>query len=179
MAQLPYLVYDQKPPMSSGEFKTLAQLHMSKNDADLLNIIMLDSSGKKNSGCKFIDNWNNWERELRLNLAKQRIIKLKKENIKIPEPSDYHTDVTAIAVKAADEHSPLEGEIIIDKARWSAIDNLVGNDYFSRNNVYAYYLKLLILERREAFNAERGFAEYKSMYAFIVESAQSSRGEHA
>jgi len=45
------------------------------------------------------------------------------------------------------------------------------------NNIYAYYLKLLLLERRQSFNTEKGFAEYKTLYAEILESAQKSPGE--
>ena len=170
MAQLPYLYYEQMPPMSSENFKELAKPLINKTDFDLLSKISLVPLNKI-VDCKFINNWQNWDRTLRLDLAKQRAIKLKRD-IPLNEP-DFHLDTAAAASKAIDESSPLEGEILLDKARWNAIDDLAGSDYFHRNSVFAYYLKLLLIERRLSFNVEKGFTEYKSMYASILESAQA------
>ena len=177
MAQLPHLVYEQKPPMSSKDFKDLAKPLLFKKDMILLEALSLEFKEFSKTGCRFIDSWHEWESDLRIYIARQRMVKLKKDNIDIPEPTAFHLEASATATKASDEHSPLEAEIIIDKARWNAIEGFTGNDYFDRSNVFAYYLKLLILERRQAFDPEIGFAEYKSLYASIVESGQVSRGE--
>jgi len=171
MAQLPYLIYEQKPPMPSSEFKDLAKSLMKPNDASLFDNLSLTSQVK--TDCDFITKWQKWDQILRLNLAKQRVIKTKHDKT-FTEPQLIHLDAAAAAVKAVDETSPLEGEILLDKARWHAIEELAGTDYFHRNNVYAYYLKLLLIERRQAFNTEKGFTEYKSLYASIVESAQKA-----
>jgi len=187
MAQLPFLIYEQRPPMSSAAFKALAESLMDGDDAVLLKAVHLDpyeedesapSAEGVNTGCNFIDGWKNWERTLRLNLEKSRAIKLKRDSLSMAEPPFYPADAAAAAVKAVNsESSPLDTEIFIDKARWNAIDGLAGNEYFDRNNVYAYLLKLMLMERRILFNVERGFAEYKSLYASIIESAQNA-GEH-
>jgi len=181
MAQLPHLVYEQKPPMSSNDFLELAKPLMSKSDRSFFDKITLSSSlhDEAKTGCGFIDNWRTWERSLKLNLAKQRAIKLKRDNIPMEEPPATPLEAVAAASKAVDESSPLDGELLLDKARWYAIESLVGNNYFDRSNVYAYFLKLLIIERREAFNVEKGFTEYKSLYASIVESGQETRGVFA
>ena len=170
MAQLPYLVYEQKPPMSSEDFRELARPLMNKPDFALLNLLSLEPQ-TETTGCSFIDGWRDWELDLRKNLAKQRAIKLKRD-LPVPEPV-FHMDIAAVALKAIDEPSPLEGEILLDKARWLAVDALAGNDYFHRNSVFAYLLKLLLIERRQIFNVEKGFAEYKSLYASIMESVQN------
>ena len=172
MAQLPYLIYEQKPPMPSSEFKDLAKSLMVPNDAAFLDKLSISGSAEK-TGCDFIDKWQEWDHILRLNLAKQRVIKLKLEK-PVTEPNAVHLDAAAAASKAVDETSPLDAEIMLDKARWHAIEELAGTDYFHRNTVYAYYLKLLLLERRQVFNTEKGFAEYKSLYASIVDSAQKA-----
>ena len=174
IAQLPNLVYEQKPLMSSQDFLDLAKSMVTNSDFALLNGLSLELRDKA-TGCKFIDDWQEWERDLMLNLAKQRAIKLKRD-LPATEPV-YHMDIGAVTTKAMDEHSPLEGEILLDKARWHAIEDLAGNDYFHRNSVFAYYLKLLLIERRMSFNVDKGFSEYKSLYASIVESEQESRGE--
>lgn len=188
MAQLPYLSYEQRPSMPSSAFKTMAEAFMSKGDTDLFNLLSLDpypeSANDDNStysekapstGCGFIDKWREWERTLRLHLAKNRAIKLKRDTTSMAEPPFYPTDLAVTASKAlGGDLSPLEGEIVIDKARWAAIENLSGNDYFHRNNVFAYFLKLLLLERRLSFNAERGFSEYKSLYSSIIKSTENA-----
>jgi hypothetical protein len=191
MAQLPFLIYEQKPPMSSAAFKALAESLMTDEDSGLLGFLALNpqpeiaaDSGPAFAelppltGCEFIDRWREWERALRLNLAKNRAVKLKREGSSIFEPPSSPVEAAAAAAKSVNsDMSPLEGEVLIDKARWNAIDFFTGSDYFDRNNVYAYFLKLLLLERRLSFNAERGFAEYKSLYASIIESAQNTVGE--
>jgi len=181
MAQLPFLTYEQKPPMSSAAFKALAESLMIEDDAALLKAIHLDPDAVDESSsidCNFIDGWKSWERTLRLNLERDRAVKLKRDSLSMAEPPFYPADAAAVALKAVNsDSSPLDTEIFLDKARWNAIDNLAGNDYFDRNNVYAYLLKLMLIERRLLFDVERGFAEYKSLYASIIESAQNA-GEH-
>ena len=201
-AQLPDLVYGQSAPMTSAAFLNLARRLLDKKDSDLLDKLSLDPgdpSGNPVSdpsrpaygesaaptGCDFIDKWREWERSLRLNLARNRALRLKREGESSGSPAGsptenppaYPLDAAAAALKAGlaagiPEESPLETEIALDKARWDAIENLRGITYFSRNTIYAYLLKLLLLERRESFNTEAGFAEYKSLYASILERAQ-------
>ena len=185
-SQLPYLIYGQTPPMSSGAFRDLAKSLLIGQDAALLDLVDLDPQPLKAgdesaayadnapaSGSDFIDRWREWERSLRLNMARHRAIKTKRENGAPVEPPIHPADAAAAAVKAVvATESPLDAEILIDKARWNAIEYLQGIDYFDRNTIYAYLLKLILLERRASFKTEEGFAEYKSLYASILDSAQ-------
>ena len=193
--QLSHLIYGQAPPMSSEEFKALAVTLLSDEDAALISMLSLDPQPLDSqedssipsyaqvitpSGSDFIDGWREWERSLRLNLAKYRYAKLKRQGGTAPvDAPNFPAEAVATATKAVQE-SPLEGEIIIDKARWSAIEALQGTDHFYRNTVFAYYLKLIILERYALFETETGFSEYKLLYTSILESANtgaSPRGE--
>ena len=191
-AQLPYLFYGQTPPMSSEAFKELAKPLISKHDAALLDLVSLDlqppvhtdSAGSVPSsaymekaapcGSVFIDKWREWERVLRLQLAKRRAAKLGKPGLEGKvEPPEEPADTAAVAESVTGAAlSPLDAEILLDKARWNAIELLQGNSYFDCNTIFAYLLKLYILERRALFQAETGFAEYKSLYASIMESVQ-------
>jgi len=175
IAQLPFLFYEQKPPLSSEKFKEMALSQMSKGDADILNSLSFDyNSELSKTGCKFIDNWQKWEHTLRLNVGRFRSLKLYNENPSVMPPVLPEDAFHTAELLFSQEGSPLDGEILLDKARWNAIDDLLaGSNYFDRSNVYAYFLKLLILERHQLFNAENGFSEYKSLYAEIVENAQS------
>jgi hypothetical protein len=164
--------------MSSMNFKTLAASLLDEDDLKVMQCLSYDSIFSTDNSCNsdFVNDWKSWERALRLNLAKERALKLKKE-IQTPDPPFFPQEAAIAASKAVDEKSPLDGEILLDKARWNAIDSAAGNENFSVNRVYAYYLKLLLLERRQAFNVEKGFTEYKTLYASILESAQNSLGE--
>jgi hypothetical protein len=179
MAQLPGLIYGQPAPMSSARFRELAELALSPEDAALLDSFTLNPfaaagnsprDGDK-SGCDFLDKWRGYERALRLNLAKYRGAKIKRE---IPaDVPEYPADAATAAKAAAALDSPLGAEIFLDESRWRAIDLFQGLDYFDRNTVYAYLLKLLLLERQSCFKTEEGFAEYKGLYAAVMEAAGS------
>jgi hypothetical protein len=172
--------------MSSAHFRDLAKSLMNAKDGALLDAVSLDPapegsgiSGKPSyaenaaaSGSEFIDQWREWERTLRLNVARYRAQRIKRE---APlEPPTQPADAVAAVVKAAAVvESPLEAEMVLDKARWEAIGYLQGLDNFSENVAYAYLLKLLIMERRLSFKMEEGFKEYKSLYAAILNNAES------
>jgi hypothetical protein len=119
----------------------------------------------------FIDQWRTWERALRLNLARYRAQRVKREGTAPAEAPEYPANAAAAAKTAAAMESPLEAELFLDKSRWDAIEAFQGLDYFGRNTIYAYLLKLLLMERRAAFRTEEGFREYKGLYASILETA--------
>ena len=173
--------------MTSAAFRELAKPLLDAEDAALLDLVTLDPQPVKGgeegpayadnapaSGADFIDRWREWERPLRLNLARHRSQRTKREGAAPVEPPIYPADAAAAAVKAVvATESPLEAEILLDKARWNAIEVLQGINYFDRNTIYAYLLKLILLERQASFKAEEGFAEYKSLYTSILDSVQS------
>ncbi|MHC6204261.1 hypothetical protein ACYULU_13855 [Breznakiellaceae bacterium SP9] len=176
-AQLPYLVYGQAAPaMTTTHFKTLCQTHLSGSDYKLLSICTLNplfenhDTGVKSSsasGSKLINEWNQWERALRLNLARFRAQRLKREASAVDAPGSPTEAVTAAKAALALE-SPLEAELFLDEARWKAIEAFQGLDTFGTDAMYAYFLKLQILERRALFNTENGFTEYKGLYTAVL-----------
>ncbi|MDR0400603.1 MAG: DUF2764 domain-containing protein [Treponema sp.] len=178
VAQLPSLVYGQEPPMSSARFLELARGQLSPADQTLLGELSLDPTDPGFSpapSCGFIDRWRDWERALRLNLARSRALRLKREGT--AEPPPVPGDAAAAAQQAIMSESPLEAEALLDRARWNAIEQFQGIPYFDRNTVFAYLLKLLILERSGSFKEETGFAEYKSLYASILKRVRPDAGE--
>ena len=172
-AQLPYLIYGQEVPMSSGAFRELARNAMDPGEAKVLDLCTIEPDAGDKTSSDFINNWHQWEEALRLNLARSRSQNLKRENTeqRIQDTPEYPSDAAAAAKAVLSMDSPLEAEIFLDRARWSAIENLSGINYFSENTIYAYLLKLLLMERRQAFNTEEGFTEYKTLYASILENA--------
>ncbi|MDR2660012.1 MAG: DUF2764 domain-containing protein [Spirochaetaceae bacterium] len=126
----------------------------------------------KASDSAFINGWRKRERSLTLALAQLRAARRKSNGSHDSFPVE-HWDIEAEnqAKTAVSMDNPLEAELFLDKGRWNAIENLQKTTYFGVNAVYAYMLKLLLIERRAAFNTEEGFAEYKALYASIMENA--------
>lgn len=178
--------------MPPDRFKAMARDMLSPADAALLDYCALDPDaalrqaaldrGDKGAGAappygepprpvnsSFIDGWYAWERALRLHLARYRAQALKRDGAAPVDPPGSPPEADAAAKAALALESPLDAELLLDKARWDAIEALEGLDYFGRNTVYAYLLKLLLMERRSAFKAPEGFAEYKALYASIME----------
>jgi hypothetical protein len=178
-AQLPYLVYGQGEPMSVSRFRDLCQTFLEPQDREDLDRCTLDIPNTAPSSLppvygepkalhsEFIGAWREWERSLRLNLARFRAQKLKREALDAPE---YPSDAAQAAKAACALESPLEAEILLDKARWDAVERLRGLDNFGSNFIFAYLLKLSLMERRSSFKTEEGFIEYKTLYTSIMES---------
>ncbi|GHU08993.1 hypothetical protein FACS1894151_05900 [Spirochaetia bacterium] len=182
-AQLPYLVYGQNPPMSSASFRELCLSSLSADDAALLDLCTLDpeKGGKVSSAgesldvsSEVIDAWRVWERALRLNLARYRAQKLKREGGASIDPPEHPASAAAAAKTASAIDSPLEAELFLDKSRWDAIEAFQGIDYFNRNTIYAYLLKLQLMERRALFRVDEGFAEYKGLYTAIMAASENT-----
>jgi hypothetical protein len=166
--------------MSSGAFLALCKAQLSSADVPLLEVCTLDpdlnAAAYEGPSSGFIDAWSEWERCLRLNLARYRKERLKWEGAGV-EPPDMPADAAAAAKTAVGFDSPLEAELFLGEARWKAIESFQGLDYFGENMVYAYLLKLLLLERKSLFKAEEGFAEYQRIYNEILDTYNVSKGE--
>jgi hypothetical protein len=179
VAQLPYLIYGQGAPMSSVAFKALARDKLTASDAELLDFCVLDPASAPARGpqAAFLDRWLEWEQALRFTLGQYRAQKLKRD---FPfDPPQHPADAVTAAKAAVAIESPLEAEFFLDKTRWKAIELFEGIDYFGRDRVYAYLLKLLLLERHEFFKAGEGFTEYRTIYASIMKAAPLGAGLEA
>jgi hypothetical protein len=161
--------------MTPAAFRRLAWDGMNAGDRAALDFIALDPAPAGVAVPEFVSRWREWEGVLRLNLAKNRAAKLKRDFA--ADVPDYPADAVAAAKGAFAMESPLEAEFFLDKARWNAIENFQGIGIFTENVIYAYLLKLLLMERGAAFKTEEGFSEYKRLYASILEGAEKTTGE--
>jgi hypothetical protein len=175
VATLPFIEYGDKPPMNSEEFRELCQSLLHPEDADLTQYCYYDPliaiEAVQPTGSDFIDLFLARERTLVLNLAFLRAARLKR-----PSPGDPPHDVPraeAVAKAAFEMDDPLEAAIAIDKSRWGALSDMVGIDLFGVNNIFAYLMKLQLLERRQCFDAEIGAVKYKERYDSILNEYNS------
>jgi hypothetical protein len=170
VATLPSLSYGDKPPVSSEEFREQCNSILHPDDAALLKYCYYDPKlvveTVQPTGSAFIDLLMLRERVLVLNLAFIRAAKLKR-----PSPGDPPHDVPRAEARgktAFEMDDPLEATIYIDEGRWGALDDMVGLNLFGVNNIFAYLMKLQLLERRQHFSAEKGAVEYQNRYDSIL-----------
>ncbi len=157
---------------------------MSAQDAALLDLCALDPAALTADGAAvafdaaaaspLIGGWFAWERALRQALARLRGQKLGRDAAELAQPPADALDAIAVAKAALAIDSPLEAESFLDRARWDAVEELQARNYFDRDTVYGYMIKLLLLERKALFRVEEGFAEYKAIYASVMEAASTS-----
>ena len=175
IATLPSLSYGDKPPMSSGEFLEQCADHLHTDDIALLEYCCYDPKlaveTVQTTGSDFIDAFLLRERALILNLAFSRGAKLKRPAAEDPPQDMPRTAARAKAVFEMDD--PLEAAILMDQSRWNTLDNMLGIDPFGSNNLFTYFLKLQLMERRQLFNAEKGSAEYRGLYDTILNEYNS------
>ena len=127
-AQLPYLFYGQAAPMSSVAFRDLALNSLNSKDTKdflfcTLEPIVAEQLKEEKISSDFIKSWHNWEETLRLNLARIRSQKLKRDISEMKEAPDLPADAATAAKTATSMDSPLEAELFLDKARWNAISS--------------------------------------------------------
>jgi hypothetical protein len=157
-------------------FKELCRQHVSKEHLALLERCVCgvpkETAAQKPTNSDFINDWQKRELAIALCMARLRAAKMKREGAQtVYADENWDPDAQNLAKAAVAIENPLEAELFLDKGRWDYIENLQKNTYFGVNAVYAYMLKLLLIERRTAFRAEEGFAEYKALYASIMENA--------
>lgn len=186
VSQLPSLNYGVSAAIETKDFVDLCKTFLTPKDFSLLKSCRLDPEGVQPGslgqgyqempeplGSYLLDNWRTWERALRLHLARFRLQHLKREGAQIADGPAEPMDAATVAKNAAAMDSPLEAELFLDRARWVTIENLQGFDYFGRDTIYAYYLKLQLIERKQKFKVDEGFEAYQGLYASIMDAAQS------
>jgi hypothetical protein len=185
-AQLPSLIYGQPLPMSSKSYRELCQTQLSPQDYSAMEGLAVGgkvppellAGDPSSAGGDFCFKWRQWNQACALNLAKYRAQKQKSEgagsggaNALGTIAPDFPAGAANAAKTAAGMDNPLEAELSLDKARWEALSDLEGLDPFGLNKLYSYLLKLELMERRQAFNAEKGFTEYQRLYNTILDKA--------
>ena len=177
IASLPHINYGDKPPMSSAEFREQCGIFLNSSDFKLLRFCRYDPQlaieTVKSTGSDFIDLLMQRERILHLTLASLRAAKLNR-----PAPAEVPQDVpraVAAAKSAFDMDDPLDAALSIDRARWGVLDEMVGINFFGVNNVFAYLLKLQLLERKQGFDVKKGFVAHQELHDTILNEYNNSR----
>jgi len=179
--QLTVLSYGQAPPVTPAAFVEKASAVLDERDTELLGMLGIGPVPRdaERSGCGFVDGLRDWETALRLHLARLRAAALGRDAGALPPAPAVPVSAAEAAARAMAAETPLEGEGIIDRARWNAVEALQGGELFHRRTVFAYLVKLMILERQAGFTADAGFSQYSSLYGSVLERAGKTATEAA
>ena len=155
-------------PLTSESFREIAGRFISEKEKSVLNNLSLVPSMELNaSGSKFLDIWYEKERNLRCALAQIRAQKLKKDTF--PLPAGCTADIISAARTAVGMDSPLSAEQFLYEYRLRLLDDLRPLDAFSIDAVYAYGIKLMLVERMRKFEVENGKTSYHKIYDTILD----------
>ena len=155
-------------PLNSSSFREIASRFISDKEKSILNGLSLVPSMELNAtGSKFLDIWYEKERNLRCALAQIRAQKLKKDTF--PLPAGCTADIISAARTAVGMDSPLSAEQFLYEYRLRLLDDLRPLDAFSIDAVYAYGIRLMLVERMRKFEVENGKTSYHKIYDTILD----------
>ncbi len=162
--------------MSYSEFVERAGRYLSSKDAAAIEqaCLQVPSDGKtpgSTAAVPLLAHYYRWERALRNELVLLRSQRLHKSAELYLKPGDVEWDALRSAQAAFASDNPLEGEMLLERDRWSLIDRLSTNHFFDMDYLAAYALKLQSLARRHRFEPGTGEEGYKTVYRSVLDSA--------
>ena len=155
-------------PLNSVSFREIASRFITaKEKAVLDGLSLVPPMELSATGSAFLDVWYEKERNLRCALAQIRAQKLKKDSM--PLPAGCTADIVSAARTAVGMDSPLSAEQFLYEYRLRLLDDLRPLDAFSIDAVYAYGLRLMLVERMRKFEVENGKTSYHKIYDTILD----------
>ena len=154
-------------PMNTVHFREVAGRFITpKEKAVLEELSLVPPMELSSTGSAFLDVWYEKERNLRCALAQIRAQKMKKDSF--PLPAGCTADIISAARTAVGMDSPLSAEQFLYEYRLRLLDDLRPLDAFSIDAVYAYGLRLMLIERMRKFEVENGKTSYHEIYDTIL-----------
>lgn len=154
-------------PITEKYYRDLCSRFFDSNQIKILNKLSLEAPKlPESTGSDFLDKWYSFERSLRYALAQIRAQKMKKDAGVIPV--SVQADIVQAARTAVGMDSPLSAEQFLYEYRLSVLNTLQPMDYFSTDAVFAYGIRLMLLERIRKFDKEKGTDSYHKIYDTIL-----------
>jgi len=168
VSTLTLLSYDSEYMASTEYFLEQCEKWLTAGDYLILKNVSISKFDFHKAGCALLDQWQLWEVNLRNELVKLRAQKKGIEGDAYLATIPEVLGTAEIAREAVAQESPLTAEELLNRARWSFLDDLEVGRFFTIEKLIIYYLRLQILERKSLFNKEAGSEHYKSIYQHIT-----------
>jgi len=149
VSSLPALNFSSPPPFREKDFFLKCQGLIPEKDIEILRgacdtFYNLESQPK----IEGLNRWTKFELSLRNELVRARASRKKIDPLLfVRQPDESEAYASHVAMAAYRCTSLLEGEKILDQARWDFLDFLSFGHYFDFDFLLSYVLKLKILER--------------------------------
>ena len=173
IANLPFLLFSQKPLLSREAFAEICRIELSREDFTLLMTADYACPEKAAVHIPVVRRWLAWETSLRNTLVRFRAKKKSLPPEKYLHPAEDELDAINAGQAACEEESPVKAEELLDRARWRFLEELEVSHYFDLAKLIIYFLKLQILEKRFAMQADRGKERYKTMIDTFYDSIKN------
>ena len=168
VSQLPFISPEKSTlPITEKYYRDLCSRFLEGKSKEILESLSLEPSKEPEStGSSFLDAWYEHERALRFALAQVRAQKLKKDLGLLPV--SITADIVQAARTAVGMDSPLLAEQFLYEYRLSALEKFQPLDIFCEDYVFAYGIRLMLVQRIKAFDKEKGTASYHRIYDTIL-----------
>lgn len=158
LSSLPMLKMGEVPGITANEFLSYCSEFIHDDKWDLLKSLTLIPSGKTSfSADTLVGKYYHWEIALRNSIVRLRSANLGSSFEQFIRPeADFEVDANRSATAAYSVENPLERERILDRERWTKIEDLEQKAaVFSYEIVCAYYLKLQLVLKWSTRNPEQ------------------------
>lgn len=160
IASLPPLSVDQKAPITVGNLVQICEEQLAAYDAQAVRALVMQEP----STHPFAVAWRDKETMLRNAIAQQRARERGIEAGRWLRGTDGCDLMIERQVEEAfQRNDPLRVERALDAIRWRVADELAGVDPMSVRVVLAYAVKLGIVMRWNALQADQGMAEFERL----------------
>lgn len=153
---LPFLSYDTEKTITIDDFIELCRDQCTEKDWLVIKRTNINELEYGVPSCSTLEKWITWEINLRNELVRHRAANKKSDPALYLREAAETIDLSVIAQNAFGQESPLAAEEILNRARWSYLDELEFGHYFDIDRLVVYSLKLQILERKNSFDFEKG-----------------------
>ncbi|MDP2927945.1 MAG: DUF2764 family protein [Candidatus Omnitrophota bacterium] len=149
ISSLPLLNFSAKLPFSLEDFFTKCKNLIPEKEFEILRrVCEQDICSLATQSIDSLKQWANFEIALRNELVRARAGRKKIDPLKFLRlPDSPQAEINHLAMAAYRSISILEGEKILDQARWNFLEALSLGHYFDFDHLLVYGLKLKILER--------------------------------
>ncbi|MCF6335678.1 MAG: DUF2764 domain-containing protein [Spirochaetales bacterium] len=174
VSSLPFLVFDVEPVITMLEFNDICNSAVSSADMKIIDSVVLSETDRADVDIPLLAEWRAWEGSLRNELAKLRGSDMEVLYDSWLRDIEINTGAPLVARNAFKAESPLLAENVIDRGRWSFLDEIEVGHYFDIEKILVYSLRLQILERKQMFTSHRGEANFNVIYENIKEAVREA-----
>jgi len=175
-ASLPGVKFGEEPPFDVADFDEVAAGELSGDAWRRLVDFSLPAAPGDAPGSlpRVYREFYRFEALLRTRIARRRADR-SGVPLELPEPEMLLPEAESAVTAAAAATSPAEREEILDRARWSMLDELECNHFFDFEFLCVYRLRLLLAaRRRRRTSAERGRANFDAALDAVSAAAERS-----